>query len=195
MNSKFRRIVLAAFSVLILATASQAGDIAQWLSGKPHPLTLRLKDLGQGWRLVSIRGSAGASGNIEVNINGSTQGSTSQSNLLGLWGAGQVYVTKGRTVSANGQTYLVAYPLTGKAVDLASLLQAALTKMPPAVEILTPESALRLSLLDVRAIAGFEDVRAFDMTEEIARSQEAAKKLANLIKAMAEANAPKPEKK
>jgi hypothetical protein len=198
MNSKVRRIVLAAFAalfVLVLTTSSQAGDIAQWLSGKPYPLTVRLKDLGPDWRRVVIHGNAGASGNIEVNINGSTQGSTSQSNLLGLWGAGQVYMTKGQTVSANGQTYLVAYPLSGKAVDLASLLQAALTKTPPAVEILTPETALRLSLLDVRAIAGFEDVRAFDMTEEIAQSQEAAKKLAGLIKAMAEANAPKPEKK
>jgi hypothetical protein len=198
MNRKGRRIVFFVFSALFvqaLARSGQAGDLAQWLSGKPYPLTVRLKDLGREWRRVVIHGNAGASGNIEVNINGSTQGSTSQNNLLGLWGSGRSYVTRGQTVSASGQTYLVVYPLPGTAMDLASLLRAALTKIPPVEEILTPETALRLSLLDVRTMACLEDVRVFDMDWEIAQSQEAAKKLANLIKAMAEANAPKPGKK
>jgi hypothetical protein len=85
--------------------------------------------------------------------------------------------------------------LPGKAIDRASLLQAALTKSPLAVEILTPETTLRLSRLDIRAIAGIEDGRVFDRNEEIAQRHDAAKKLANLIKAMAEASPPRPDKK
>jgi hypothetical protein len=165
------------------------------LSRRPINLTLHLKDSSQEWRRVVLRGNTGASGNIEWNINGSTQGSTSQNNFFRSLGRRPSLTARGQPVSANGQSYLVAYLLAGKAIDMASLLQAALTKSPLAVEILTPETTLRLSLLDIQAIAGIEDVRVFDMNEEIAQSQDAAKKLANLIKAMAEASAPRPDKK
>lgn len=199
MDRKARQIVLAALSTALVLTplmAGQAPGLAQWLSGKTYPLTVQLKDLGGDWRRVVVHGGAGTGGNIEVNVSGSTQGSTSQqNNVLGLQAGGQAYVTRGQTVSASGQTYLVAYPLAGPGLDLLSLLRAALTKTPPKPEILTPETTLRLSLLDVRTISSLEDVRVFDMNGEIAQSQEAAKRIADLIKAMAEANAPKPEKK
>jgi len=200
---------LALITTLVLASAvtSQASDFAQLLSGRVHPLSMQLKDLSGDWRRITLHGGAAAGGNVSVNVSGSSEGSTSQnSNMLTTGGGGQAYVTRGQTVSANGQTYLAAYILPSTALNLNTLLQAVATKTLPKMQVLTPESSLSLSLLNVRSIASIEDVRAFDMKSEIAQSQEAAKKLADLIKAAAEAGKPatkqpegrnpqKPEKK
>jgi len=200
-------LALSTALLLIPAMTSLASDFAQLLSGRSHPLSVTLKELSGDWRRITLRGGAAASGNVAVNVSGSSEGSTSQNNnMLTTGGGGQAYVTRGQTVSANGQTYLVAYILPSTALNLNTLLQAVATKTPPEMQVLTPESSLSLSLLNVRSIASIEDVRAFDMKSEIAQSQEAAKKLADLIKAAAEAGKPatkqpeggnprKPEKK
>jgi hypothetical protein len=65
------------------------GDLAQLLSGREQPLSVKLEDLGGEWRRVTIHGGAGASGNVEVNVSGSTEGSTSQNNILGMLSGGQ----------------------------------------------------------------------------------------------------------
>jgi hypothetical protein len=208
---KRRLVVLLALSTVVVLTPSMTSwgsDLTQVLSGRPHPLSVKLKDLGTGWSRVrvSVHEGGSASLNIGVNVSGSSAGSTSQNNnSLSIFGGGQAYVTKGQTVSVNGQAYLVAYHLPSTAMDLTTLLQAAATKTMPELQVLTPESSLRLSLLNVRDIVSIEDVRVFDMKWEIAQSQEAAQKLINLIKAASEGAKPaktpqtenpqKPEKK
>lgn len=192
---KGRQILLLTLATALMLTPSMTSwgdDLAQLLSGRLLPLSMQLKDLSGEWLRVTIHGSASASGNVEVNVNGNTNGSTTQNNLLDVRGSGQAYVTKGQTVSASGQTYLVAYRLPSTALDMNSLLQTMATKTPPELPILTPESSLRLSLLNVQAIGSIEDVRAFDMKWEIAQSQEAAQKLANLLKASEAAKPAKP---
>jgi hypothetical protein len=176
------------------------------LSGRLHPLSVKLRDLGTGWSHITVHGGGGAAINVGVNVSGSSAESTSQNNnMLGLFGGGQGYVTKGQTVSVNGQAYLVAYRLPSTGMDLITVLLAVATKTQPEMQVLTPESSLRLSLLNVRDIGSIEDVRVFDMKWEIAQSQEAAQKLINLLKAASEAakaakkppaeNPQKPEKK
>jgi len=190
---------LAAFALTPL-TASGGNDLSELLSGRSHPLSMKLREFDGEWRRVMVAGGSVANGNVEVNVSGSTQGSTSQNNILSIGDRGQAYVTKGLTVSVDGRTYLVAYRLPTTTLDLNSMLQALATKTLPEAQVLTPESSLRLSLLNVQGVGSIEDVRVFDMTWEIAQSQEAAQKLANLIKAMAAkppqaGNPPKPEKK
>ena len=185
-TSPGRLALILSLGAILLLTASRTGranDLAQVLSGRTHPLSVQLKDLAGEWRRVTIRGNAGANGNMEINVNGSSQNQTQQNNILGTWEGGRSYLTKGQTVSANGQTYLVGYRLPGTALDLSAVLQAMATKALPSAQVLTPESALRLSLLNVRGIDSIEDVREFDMKSEIAQSQEAAQKLTNLLKA------------
>ncbi len=153
------------------------------LSGNQQPLAVKLKDLNSEWRCVTVRGGAGPGGNVAVNVSGNATGSNSQNNLLGAHAEQRAYVTKGQTVSASGETYLVAYRLPATGLDLQTLLQASATKTAPPAVVLTPESSLALCLLNVRAIAGLEDIRVFDMHSEIHQSQEAAKMLAGLLKA------------
>ncbi len=209
-NRKGRLIFLLALSTAVVLTPSMTSwgsDLTQVLTGRLHPLSVKLKDLGAGWSRITVHGGGGAGVNVGVNVSGSSAESTSQNNnMLGMFGGGQGYVTKGQTVSVNGQAYLVAYHLPSTAMDLITVLLAVATKTLPEMQILTPESSLRLSLLNVRDIASIEDVRVFDMKWEIAQSQEAAQKLINLLKAASEAaaksakkpqaeNPQKPEKK
>jgi hypothetical protein len=183
--------------VLTLPAAAQEKGLARLLSGKTHPLSLKLKDLDGEWRRVMIQKGGGVSGNIDVNVNGSTQGSTSQNNITGLSGGAQAFVTKGQTVSVNDQNYLVAYRLPSPALDWRALLLAMATKTLPKVEVLTPETPVRLALLNLQDITSLEEASVFDMKWEIAQSQEAVQKLADLLKAMEAkpAKPPQPGKK
>ncbi|MGO8928973.1 MAG: hypothetical protein ACLQU3_19065 [Limisphaerales bacterium] len=175
-------LVLAAILFLVLPVASGGSDFGQLLSGKPFPLAVKLKDLNGDWRRLTIRGGGSISGNVSVNVNGNSGGPASQNNLVGSLGGGQTYVTKGVTVSAKGQIYLVAYHLPSAGLDLSMLLQALATKTPPTAAVLTPESTLSLSLLDVHMVGSLEDVRPFDATWEIGESAKAAKVLSTLLK-------------
>jgi hypothetical protein len=76
----------------------------------------------------------------------------------------------------------VAYRLPG-GLELGSLLEAVALKSPPTGAVLTPDSELALSLLDLQSIGSLEDIRPFDMNAEISESEAAASKLANLLKA------------
>lgn len=173
--------LLSGIALLLFALAAPASDLGQLLAGKDFPLAVKLKDLNGDWRRVTIRGSGSVSGNVSVNVSGSAR-STSQNNLVGSLGGGQTYVTKGQTASAGGQIYLVAYHLPVAGLDLAALLQALATKAPPASAVLTPDTALPLSLLELRTAGSIDDVRPFDMNREIADSQKALKALAALFK-------------
>jgi hypothetical protein len=189
---------LAALAVIVLLAqplASRGGDLSLLLSGNQQPLAVRLKDLSAEWRCVTVRASTGAGGNVAVNVSGNATGSNSQNNLLGVRGEQRAYVTKGQTVSASGEIYLVAYRLPTTGLDLQTLLQAAATKRASPTVVLTPESSLPLCLLNVRAIASLEDIRVFDMNREINESEKAAKTLAGLLKAAPGAKAPKPAQK
>jgi hypothetical protein len=176
-------LLIWAILLLFLPVMCQGSDLAQLLSGQRFPLQVRLKDLNGDWRRVTLRGNGSITGNVSVNISGSSENAVSQNNLTGSLGGGQSYVTQGQTVSAQGQTYLIAYHLPLAGLDLSLLLQAVATKTPPTGAALTPESALSLSLLDVRAIGSLEDVTPFDLKRELSQSENAIKALSALLSA------------
>jgi hypothetical protein len=206
-NGSFTPSILAIGSLLaaLLSFASEsalAADFTVLLAGDAAKLAIKLKDFDQSWRCVNIHGTSSISGNTSVNVSGNPENSVSQNNnLIGTPGGSRLYVTKGQVVSVSDQIFLVAYHLPSGGLDLGVLLQAAATKAPPKTDVLTPETPLRLCYLNLRSISGLEGVREFDMAQEIAASEKAAKALETMFKqqeASAKpsgqpANQPKPE--
>lgn len=175
--------VAAAVIAMALPVSGHEPDFSELLSGRIFPLTVTLKDLGSSWRRITIQNAGSVRDNISVNVSGNSNAATSQNNLVGMLSGSRAYLTEGRTVSAAGQTYLVAYHLPGSGLDLGSLLQAIATKSPPSMQALTPETVLPLALLDLRTIGSLDDIRVLDAASEIRESARAAQMLADLMKA------------
>ena len=176
-------VVLAMAMVNLTGTAwGQESDFTEALSGKVHPLSMKLKDFSAEWRRITLQSTARMSDNFSVNVSGNTSGSTSQNNIMGALTGSRTYLTKGQTMSACGRSYLVAYHLPASALDLGTLIQAMVTKTPPALSLLTPETGLPLALLDLPTIGSLDDVRAFDSESEIEENKRAALALLELFK-------------
>jgi hypothetical protein len=189
-----RRTVVAAVCLMLsLPALCSAEDLAKLLSGKTYPLAVTLRDLGGEWRRVTIGASTSANGNVTVSVTGSGSVSNNQNNF-GTFGASSVYVTRGQTVSAGGQIYLVAYHLPNTGLDLNGLLQAVAIGKPPQPAVLTPETVLPLALLDLRTVGSLNDVRVFDLKAEIAESEATARRVGLLFKALAAQQKQQPKK-
>ena len=167
---------------LMSPVSSRGADVADLLSGKRYPLSVKMGGLTNDWRRFTIHTTGNASGNIAVSVTGGggTSGS-SQNNIADLTG-NKKYLTKGQTVRAEGRVYLVAYSLPGGGLDLPALIQALATKSPPAMTTLTAETTLPLSLLDVKSIGTLDDIQAFDLKREIAESEKLLQTVANALK-------------
>ncbi len=202
MNCAIKRLIYGPLVAVLLTLASPnsscGADMQNPLSGKNHPLTVKLGNLNDDWRRFTVHPSGSASGNISVSVTGSGGSSgSSQNNIADLSGS-RTYLTQGQTVSAHGQVYLVAYRMPGSGLDIPALIQALATKTPPAPTPLTAETMLPLSLLDLKSIGSLEDIRAFELKREIAESQKLAETIANALKAAVAGstnNAPQPARK
>ncbi len=188
------RSVLALIAILTLTApvlGQPVSDLGALLSGKTHPLALKLKDLDTDWRRITVQGSANVTGNVSVNVSGNTYSSSannpssashSQNNMVGALPNSRGYVTKGQTVVANGRAYLVAYHLPAFGLDIGALLQTLAAKTAPTSAALNAETALPLSLLDLQSIGSLDDVRLFDSQAEIAESEKAIRMASELLK-------------
>jgi hypothetical protein len=175
----------------------EAQDLGELLSGKTHPLTVKLKDLDADWRRVTVHGSANVTGNVSVNVNGYTSSSSannsssashSQNNFVGALLSSHGYVTKGQTVVTHGRTYIVAYHLPAFGLDIGGLLQALAAKTPPTSAALHADTLLPLSLLDLQSLGSLDDVSVFDMQAEIADSEKAIRIASELLKSQSGAS-------
>lgn len=208
MSNNYRSI-LASIAILILTVpglGQPVSDLGALLSGKTHPLALKLKELDADWRRVTVQGSANVTGNVSVNVSGNTYSSSannpssashSQNNFVGALPNSRGYVTKGQTVVANGKTYLVAYHLPAFGLDIGALLQALAAKTSPAAAVLNADTSLPLSLLDLQSVGSLDDVRLFDAQAEIAESEKALRMASELLKSQggsSAGNAPAPSK-
>lgn len=125
------------------AALAQTPDFTSAVSGTTRPLTLKIKDLDDTWRQVSISKVGGA-------------------DLLSLFTAGtrgappalDQYYTHGETTTVGGETYLVAYRY---ALKLSDLTRAYADTPPP----ITPETTLTLSLINVRQIASLDGIQPY----------------------------------
>jgi len=157
-----RHVGIAVVLLAALVSCSQPArsmEMKDLLSGDKYVLTLQMKDLDGQWRRLSA-GGAGDSGGIAAVY----------SAMFG--GGGGVYYTKGETVSVATETYLIAYTLRAKPVNLMVVMREGPGAGPR--EELTAESPLGLSLLNLRAIGSLTDIRQFNLEEEIAEQAEMA---------------------
>jgi prepilin-type processing-associated H-X9-DG protein len=83
-------------------------------------------------------------------------------------GAGSLdYFTSGQRVTIDGASYLVAYSIQTKPMDLMSMMRIG---TPPTPTPLTADTPLNPALLNIHAIAGMVDIRPFDLQSMIAQS-------------------------
>ena len=118
--------VCAAIPVL-----GQTTDLKELLSGKTIPLSLKLKDLDEQWRRVSIKSSDWTEA-YAVMLSG---------------GGNNPYYTKGQSVTLAGETYLVAYRVPGASANSMQMMFGQRQGNPPAEpQKLTADSTISLSL-------------------------------------------------
>jgi prepilin-type processing-associated H-X9-DG protein len=136
--------------------------LADLLSGKSGPVSLRLKDLDASWRRVVIRPAAKPAGPSVSLLSAS---------LLGDEGSPRTYYTQGRLVAVGGKQMLVAYAPRQKPLDPAAFENLSGQMGGPSpdkvLDILmpapTPDTPLDLSLIDLSSVAGIEGIRPFDL--------------------------------
>jgi len=175
----------------------QSSDFQQLLSGKEFPLTLSLKELNGDWRRLSIGGADAAKGGMGDMMSqlmqmgmmsemGKNKGKEDPAGAMlglsllgGLFGGGgeskePVYYTKGQTVTVGGETFLIAYRYQKPAMNFMQMAAAAQKngQGPDPGQMtagkLSPESSLAISLINARNIASLNDIRPFNMEQEIA---------------------------
>jgi len=153
------------FALLICSdfpASGQAVDIGQLLSGKTVPLTLTLKDLGPDWRMFGVKSEGGDYTKLMATMMG---GSTSD------------LFTRGATISAGNDVYLIAYKPRSKPIDYSKIMSSG--GMPSATP-LSATTVLELSLLNLHTVGGLEDIRPFDLKAELAASAQASTTINNI---------------
>ena len=125
------------------AVLAQSPDFTSAVSGTTRPLTLKIKDLDDTWRQLSISKTGGAD---LLSI----FASNSRSEVSAL----DQYYTHGETTTIGGETYLVAYRYSLKLSDLTGDN----ANTPP---LITPDTMLTLSLINVRQIASLDGIQPF----------------------------------
>ncbi|MGB7413664.1 MAG: hypothetical protein WA902_05605 [Thermosynechococcaceae cyanobacterium] len=133
-------------------------------AGLKEPLTLQLKTLDTTWkRLLLNQNATDASPYFMFGGFSSILESAFKSN---------VYYTQGKTVTVNSQQYLVVYRPEGSEVDFAALVKLGNNKGPESLrKELTPDSLLRLSLLNLNTIDSMRDIEIFNLQKEIEDSK------------------------
>jgi len=147
-------VILVGAVVSCCGCSGRRGDFRKLLSSKRFPLTVRMGSLDSKWRRLTLGGAGGGE-------------------LASFYGAmfgGGAYYTKGETVALAGETYLVAYTVSRKPMDFASMMRSGEPPAPPEVNA---DTQLGLSLINLRITGTLNDIRPFDFEEETAQQQEA----------------------
>ncbi len=145
------------------AALAQSADFTSAIAGTTRPLTLKIKDLDETWRQVSIS-----------KVDGGDLLSLYASNTRGTVPGLDQYYTHGETTVIGGETYLIAYRYALKLSDLTRED----ANVPP---LITPETTLSLSLINVHQIASLDGIQPFVPVSAAQTSENAeAKSVTNL---------------
>lgn len=147
---------LLAASVAGHSQTISALDMSTLLRGDQTPLTHKLSDLDGTWRRLSVSASADSANPGQAYLS-----------LLSGAGTADYYYTQGKTETVGSETYLVAYHRQTPTFDFAALMRAGNSATPPKLIPLTPDTVLSLSLLNLRTAGSLNDIRPFDMQQEI----------------------------
>lgn len=150
-------------SIITLNTLpSRANELETLLSGQQIPLTLPLKNLDNSWRRISISGLAEMADMMK-----------SWSGLLGTPTYNNVYYTQGKTVTIANKNYLIAYriPMNTEPINfmtLASQMFNPCEGQEDSAPAITMETPVSLSLLNLETIGSLNDIKVFNINQEIA---------------------------
>jgi hypothetical protein len=160
-------------SITTISLPSRAEDLQSIISGAKIPLTVKYQDLDGDWRQIAV------SGMYEFGDLMRAYGS-----LFGIGGNSGIYYTKGETIEVYEKTYVIAYRIRSNTQDLSfqKLFESTIgtygsnpqcTEENLSKKLLSPETDLVLSLLDVQTIGSLNDIRPFDFKQEQASAQQA----------------------
>ena len=124
----------------------QVADWSDVLGGKIVPLSMQAKNMNSTWRTFRMDG-------VLADVTRSYYSNYD-------FGSFNIYYSKGLTLSINNEIYLVAYRLKRPTGDLVTgrLNEEDLLK----AMVLTPNSVLMLSLLNMRTAGNLQDIASFD---------------------------------
>lgn len=167
MKQPLLRVILSALALLALSRPTlcqglNMQDMSALLHGSLTPLAHKLSDLDGTWRRVSTSASADGGNPAQAYLSLFSGGDT-----------GNVYYTQGRTVTVGEETYLVAYHRQTPPFDFVALMRSGNNASPPKPTPLTPDTVLSLSLLNLRTAGSLNDIRPFDMQQEMTSSRQA----------------------
>ena len=158
-----RRVTAVSIPATLLLVILQSMAIAdtsleELLSGRLAPLTIKLGDLDSGWRRFNVAESGSVFADYLTIMAAREMTPTPLT----------IYYTRGTTYQVGGETYLLAYQQKPRISDIARTMQYSDDSDPP---VLTTETELAPSLLNLRAVVAMRDIRAFSLDEEIAESK------------------------
>lgn len=147
-----RLCCFAALIALALSTRAETTTWADALSGQAAPLSITMKDLTADWQQMHVSTQhVGVEGQLIAMARAQSGGAD-----FGL------YYTKGQVLVIDGDSFLVSY---NAVLDLKKI--SAMVKHGTevgAIFVLTPDTPLALTLLNLRTCGNFLDIRPFDAT-------------------------------
>lgn len=154
-SKRLRQLGLAALGAIALSLSvgkTARADLEDLLSGSDVPLALQLQDFDGEWRILSVYSE------YEYGLLLNAIGS-----IISLTPA--EYYTRGETVAIADETFVIAYRVPG------------VPKEPPSAT-----TSVTLSLVNLKAISSFNNVRPFELEAELERLQNRA--VPNLLDAL-----------
>ncbi len=157
-----RATLLSILALLLLAGARTQADLTEAISGKLIPLIVKMSDLDGEWRRFTVGPEAsGPSAYVDASI-------IMRAQETGVPPT-SVYYTRGWTQGSGDETYLVAYQTKSMLTTIAMMMLTG--EEDTRKLVLTPESELTMSLLNLRTMGSMKDIRAVNLGEEIAESK------------------------
>ncbi len=170
---KLASVIALTASITTLSLPSRAEDLQSIISGSKVPLIIKFQDLDSNWRQISVNGVFEFGDLMRA-----------YSSLFGVSNSSGIYYTKGETIEVYGKTYVIAYRIQSNTQNLSfqKIIESTVGSYgtnPDCSEenlskkLLSPETSLVLSLLNVETIGSLNDIRSFDFKQEQASSQQA----------------------
>ncbi len=170
------KCVLAAFALVVAGTSVQAQELTldRVLAGREMPLSIAAKQLTPEYLHMVAGGPMGIASLQNMMIDAKTGVETG------------LYFSKGQTVTAGGETYLIAYRPNFQ-VDMAGVFNHGHghgDDQPVQPRKLRPNMMLSLSLLNLRTNSRLDDIRAFDAKRDMESPQESSEASTRNLRAL-----------
>jgi hypothetical protein len=159
-------------SIVTYSLPTPAEDLQSILSGNKIPLSVKFQDLDSNWRQISVSGVFEFGDLMRA-----------YSSLFGISNSSGIYYTKGETIEIADKTYVIAYRIQSNAQNISfqKLIESTVGTFGTTTQcneetlgkkLLSPDTGLVLSLLNVETIGSLNDIRPFDFKQEQAAAQQ-----------------------